>query len=61
MRRAKAPTAEQAALIERAGLKPKDWLVLRDGSFYLDLTDRSLEQRDWLRINKRTGKLVVAI
>lgn len=59
-KKAKAPTSDQAAMIEAAGLVAKEWLVLRECSTYLDLTDRSLEQRDHVRINKRTRKLVMA-
>lgn len=57
-RRARSPTSAQAAIIEKAGLNPREWLVLEDGRVYMKLTDRGIEQRDEISINKSTMRLV---
>lgn len=57
-RKARIPTTEQAEIIESAGLNPRKWLVVEDGKAYLRLTDRSLEQRDEVTINKSSLRML---
>lgn len=55
---ARSPNAEQKALIRMAGLNPAKWLVRYENDHYLYLTDRGIEQRENLIIDKITGDVV---
>lgn len=52
---ARNPNAEQKALIRTAGLNPAKWLVRHENDHYLYLTDRGIEQRADLIIDKIAG------
>lgn len=39
--KASKPTLEQKKVISQKGLNPKDWLVLRDGPYTMELVHRS--------------------
>lgn len=52
---ARNPNAKQKALIRTAGLNPAKWLVRYENDHYLYLTDRGIEQRENLIIDKIVG------
>lgn len=52
---ARKPNAEQRKLIRTAGLNPAKWLVRHESDRYLYLTDRGIEQREDLIIDKIAG------
>ena len=55
---ARSPNAEQRRLIRTAGLNPAKWLVRHENDRYLYLTDRGIEQRENLIIDKIAGDVV---
>lgn len=55
---ARNPNAEQRKLIRTAGLNPAKWLVRHENDRYLYLTDRGIEQRADLIIDKIAGDVV---
>lgn len=52
---ARKPNAEQRKLIAVAGLNPAKWLVRHENERYLYLTDRGIEQRENVIIDKIVG------
>ena len=44
MKQPKKPTLDQKKMIQRAGLDPGSWCVLKENRQYLYLVDRSLKQ-----------------
>lgn len=44
MKQPKKPTLDQKKMIQRAGLDPGNWCVMKENRQYLYLVDRSLKQ-----------------
>lgn len=44
MKQPKKPTLDQKKMIQRAGLDPGSWCVMKENRQYLYLVDRSLKQ-----------------
>lgn len=44
MKQPKKPTLDQKKMIQRAGLDPGNWCVMKENRHYLYLVDRSLKQ-----------------
>lgn len=44
MKQPKKPTLDQKKMIQRAGLDPRNWCVMKENRQYLYLVDQSLKQ-----------------
>lgn len=54
MKQPKKPTLDQKKMIQRAGLDPGSWCVLKENRQYLYLVDRGAERRETVIIDKAT-------
>ena len=54
MKQPKKPTIDQKKMIQRAGLDPGNWCVMKENRQYLYLVDRGAERRETVIIDKAT-------
>ena len=54
MKQPKKPTLDQKKMIQRAGLDPGNWCVMKENRQYLYLVDRDMERCETVIIDKAT-------
>ena len=54
MKQPKKPTLDQKKMIQRAGLDPGNWCVMKENRQYLYLVDRGMERCETAIIDKAT-------
>ena len=52
MKQPKKPTLDQKKMIQRTGLDPGNWCVMKENRQYLYLVDRGVERRETVIIDK---------